>query len=179
MTIIPTVVSVIPAIMAVIAPFLAAIVTAFITIVPALVARFVTGVLFAVTRSVFVVIPAVLDEIDTLAAGAVTVAIPAPVFRMAGRDAQVNRRAFHDNTLDNTWLGVDQRRFRIAAQVKTAVKPGLANTDRYADIAGLCRGGYCGSSDCQGCENTFHGCFLFCKTFLINAPRFGPLTLEV
>ena len=49
--------------------------------------------LFLVARHVLAVVPVVLHKIDTLAAGIVLMTVPAPVFGVAGRYAQIDRWA--------------------------------------------------------------------------------------
>ena len=48
-----------------------------------------------VTWYIYVVVPMVLHKEHRLAAGVVFVAVFAPIFGVAGRDAQIDRRAIH------------------------------------------------------------------------------------
>ena len=48
-----------------------------------------------VTWYIYVVVPMVLHKEHWLAAGVVFVAVFAPIFGVAGRDAQIDRRAIH------------------------------------------------------------------------------------
>lgn len=82
-----------------------------------------------VNRSVFLLIPAVLNEIDAFAAGAVAMAVLAPVPGMTGRDVQVEWRAGDWYAMDHSWGRVEQRRWREAANVDAAIEARLANID--------------------------------------------------
>ena len=53
------------------------------------------AVAFVVLRDVFVVVPALLHEVDWLAAGIVLVAVLAPFLGVAGRNIQVNRCEYY------------------------------------------------------------------------------------
>lgn len=94
-----------------------------------------------VTWNIFVLVPAILHEVDPLAAGVVGAAVFAPVFRMAWRHMQVDRRTANANPFDKDRLPIDNLRGRIAADVETAIEAGLADADRYAHIGGECRDG--------------------------------------
>jgi len=75
-----------------------------------------------------------LHEIDRLATGIVTVAMLAPVLRMAGRHVQIDRLRGHTHRprLYHERLGVEEGRRRNVADVKAAIKTWLANADRHA-----------------------------------------------
>ena len=66
---------------------MAAIVTAIVTAIITMVFAAIPPVTFLVTRNVIAVIPFVLYEINAFAAGVVFVAMPAPMFGIAGRYA--------------------------------------------------------------------------------------------
>lgn len=107
-------------------------------IVPAIA---VTPTTLLIARRIFTFVPLVLNKIDTLATGAVFVAVLAPVLGMAGRDAQVDRRTTVRNRLDQDRLPIDDRGTRITADVDLAVEAGLADADRDAHISGVSRRG--------------------------------------
>ena len=100
----------------------------------------VTTTALLIARHVFAFVPAILNEIDALAAGAVFVAVMAPVLGMAGRDAQVDRWAMDRDALDQNRLAVDDRRAGVAADVDLAIETGLADADRDTDIGSVGRG---------------------------------------
>lgn len=91
-----------------------------------------------VARHVFMGIPVVLHEVNPLAAGTVSVAVLTPVFSMAGRNAQVDGRAVYMNTLDDGRLWMEEHWRRVTAHIDPAIKPGLADVYRYANIGGEC-----------------------------------------
>ncbi|MFD2271909.1 hypothetical protein ACFS07_14010 [Undibacterium arcticum] len=96
--------------------------------------------MLTVARNVDVVIPTILDEIDPLTAGIVSIAILAPVLGMARRHMQVERWACHSHRLDDDRLRVDQLWRRHIADVNAAIKkpgsPTLTETPTSAANAG-------------------------------------------
>jgi hypothetical protein len=94
-----------------------------------------------VLRHIDIFVPPVAHEIDRSAAGIIAVAVSAPVFRMTGRHAHVDR------LIDNAgWHGpdhdgsrVNELRLRIVSDVDAAIKAGLADTDGHTDIGSVCR----------------------------------------
>ena len=101
-------------------------------------------VLFTVAWCVDVVVPVVPHKIDFPTAGIVFATMLAPVFGMAWRDAQIDWALMHISrfTHNDNRLGVKQLRAGVGvADVDLAIKAGLADTDRDADISGERRGG--------------------------------------
>ena len=108
----------------------------------------VVTMMFLVTRSVFVLVPVVVHKVDPFAAGVVFAAMPAPMFGIAWRDAQVDRLTIHRHPLDYYWLMVENAWRRIAAaNVDLPIKTGLADADGHADIGRVCWK----DGDGQGC----------------------------
>ena len=139
----------VPAVMAtVVIPVLVASVVA--AVMPPSTAAFVVATLaiaFLMTRDVFTVVPVVLDEIDSLVAGIVFTTMLVPVFVVAWWHSQIERGALHVYRSHHYRLRVDQRRCGEAANIETAVKARLADTDRDADIPRECRGAKGGGDD--------------------------------
>jgi hypothetical protein len=103
---------------------------------------------------VVVVVPALLDEEDALAAGVVFAAVLAPVLGVSGRDAEVDRRTLdhHRRGLDDDRLGIDHRRWlRHRADVDPAVEPRVADRDGDAHVGGA---GRAGQEHCSGNQRT-------------------------
>src|SRR5689334_7165873 len=117
------------------------------------------GIRAAVVRNVDVVVPAVLYEINGLPARVVAIAELAPVLRMPGRNAQIDRLAHRTGrALDDDRLRIHDARRGRAADVDAAVEPRLADANRYSDV-----GGQCGCADAEGGEHadeTLHGYLL-------------------
>src|ERR1019366_849909 len=90
--------------------------------------------LFLVTRSILAVVPVVLHEEDPLAAGVVFAAVLAPMFGVARRYAQIDRRAVHRHPLDCHRLTIDHLWLRIVADIESAIEAGLADADRDSNI---------------------------------------------
>lgn len=113
---------------------------------------------FLVTRNILAVVPAVFHEKDPFAAGVVCVAVLAPVFCVAKRYVQIDRRTVHRHPFDDYRLAIYHMWLRIAANVDSSIKTGLANTDGNADIGRECRRGKADSS-CDNCccnQKSFH-----------------------
>lgn len=110
-------------------------------VVPVLVIVATSRMLFAVVRSVFIGVPAILDKIHLLAACVVSAAVLRPMLCVARWNAQINRLPFDiaHRPLDHHGLRVDDARLRQIANIDTAVKTRLTDIDRYADIARHCR----------------------------------------
>ena len=104
-------------------------------------------VALTVMRRVHIAVPAILYEVDRLAAGVVPAAMLAPVLRVTRGYAQVDRLAYHTHRhgLDDNRLRVDQLWPREVTDVDAAVKAGFADLDGYANVAAKCRAGY----DCR------------------------------
>jgi hypothetical protein len=95
-----------------------------------------------VLRHIDIPIPPVAYEIDGVTAGIVSVAVPAPVFRMTGRDAHVDRLSDDDRRRPNHDRSrVQDLRLWKASDVYAAIKARLADADGQAHIGGICRGG--------------------------------------
>lgn len=136
-----------------IAPVIVAIV---VPVVAATIAIMPVTMMLPVARGVFVGVPMVLHEVDPFAAGLVLAAVLAPVLGVAGRDAQVDGWAVHRYALDEGRLRIEEYRRRVAANVDPAIKPGLADADRYANIGGECRGTQGGAQQRQRNQYPFH-----------------------
>lgn len=110
------VVATMPVIFAVLAPVP---VTALVIIMPM---RFIMG-------DIYLVIPVIMDEIDRPVAGIIPGAVLAPVFRVSGRDMQIERLLddMDGSGPDYHGFGVDQGRPGGVADVNLAVKTGLAH----------------------------------------------------
>lgn len=106
------------------------VVVAVVTPVVVVVTLLAVHMPLTVNRSVFLLIPAVLHEIDAFPAGAVAMAVLAPVPGMAGRDVQIERRTGDRHTMDDSWLRVEQWRWRETANIDAAVEAGLTDIDR-------------------------------------------------
>jgi hypothetical protein len=107
-------------------------------LVVALAMTVVAAVLTLVSRHVFIVVPVIAHEIDRPAAGVVLRAVFAPVFLVARRHVQVERRGREElrHLLDHHRLGINNWRLRNAADVDLSEESGLADSDRHANIAG-------------------------------------------
>lgn len=153
-------------VVAVVAPIVAAVFTVIppvLTVFDAIVVSLLTAMFaivvamampFLVARGVLVPVPVVLDEIDAFAAGAVVVAMPAPVPGVAGRDAQVKRRATDRYALDHQRFGEKKGGRGEAADVEAAVETGLADVDRDLGGGGRAQGG---GSYGKSQKQSFHG----------------------
>lgn len=97
-------------------------------------------VTFLIARRVFPVVPVVPDKIDPFAASAVFTAMPVPMFGVAGWDAQIDRWAASWHRFNETRLGIDHGWWRETANIEAAIKTGLANVYRDANVGGKCRG---------------------------------------
>jgi hypothetical protein len=147
-------------IVAVIVPVTAMVVAVAITTMVAV------AVPFAVARGVFLLVPVVLDEVDAFAAGAVAMAMPAPVAGMAGRYAQVERRAADRRAMDHHRFGKEQGRRWETPNVEAAVKAWLADIDRNLGGSG---GAESGSGYGEGYQDVFHGINVLVGVCLNNA----------
>lgn len=87
-----------------------------------------------VARHIFTVVPVIFDEINRLTAGVVFVAMLAPMFGMAGRHPQINRRPTVRRTFDQDGLRINKCRPGETANVDLTIKTGLANADGNANI---------------------------------------------
>ena len=101
---------------------------------------------FLITRDILTIVPVVMDKKDPLAAGIIFAAIPAPMFGMPRRNVQVDRRTVSPHPpLNNYRLTVEQSGLRVIADIKLAIEPRLAYTERDANVGSECRGGDGGS----------------------------------
>jgi len=121
------------------------------------------AMMFPVMRSVFAVVPAVLHKENSLSAGVVVAAMPAPMSGVARRHVQVDRRAVRGYLLDYDRPAVDDLRLRIFADVEPTIEAGLPDAERHANVGGECRRGGGGSRDGgrRGCDQ---------KSFHVEAP---------
>lgn len=147
-----TVVTLIATTTAIAVTFISIIAAAVVTVITSVIATVVATVIMSVTvlRRIDIVIPAILDEINSLAAGIIRTAVFRPVFCMSRRHAQINR-LFHipGLALNNHRLRINQLGLREAANINAAIKTRLANIDRYPYIRSNDRKG--GSKKC--CSN--------------------------
>ena len=92
-------------------------------------------------RYIDILVPPVAHEIDGVAAGIISVAVPAPVLRLAGRHAHVDRLCNnHGRGPDHDRSCVYDFRLRKASDVDATIKARLADTDGHSDIGSVCRG---------------------------------------
>lgn len=110
------------------------------------------AMLFLITWDVFMIVPVVPDKIDPLAAGVIFAAMFSPVFGMAWRYAQIDRRALVVTSFDYHRLAVDHLGWWIVANVELAIKAGLANVYGYTNVGSECRGGHGGSGGGSHCH---------------------------
>ena len=114
--------------------------------------------MLTIPRRVHVVVPAVPDEIDRLAAGVIGATMPGPVPRMPRRYAQIERRGRIGRRLvDDDRLRVDDLRWRVVADLDAAVVARLADIDGDVDIPCMCGNGgeRCGDRNCM--NKALHG----------------------
>jgi hypothetical protein len=133
--------------------------TVILTIIPTIVSAVILAITmpFLIIRNILVFVPVVVDKENPFAAGVVLAAMLAPMFGMARRNAQVNGRAVHRYpTLNDDRTTVDHPGLGEVADVDVAVKPGLADAHRNANVASERRGGKSGSSYCRDNQETFH-----------------------
>jgi hypothetical protein len=101
-----------------------------------------------VLRHIDILVPPVAHEVDGVAAGIISVAVPAPVFRMTGRHSHVDRPCNnHGRGPNHDRSRVYDFRLRKASYVDAAIKTGLADTDGHAHIGTLRR---------RGCNERYH-----------------------
>jgi hypothetical protein len=94
-----------------------------------------------IMRDVLAVIPVVIHEEDSLATGAVLVAVPAPVLCVAYGHVQIDRRSVANHPpLDDNRPLVDQSRSQSVTDVETTIEAGLVDAERETDIGGEDRG---------------------------------------
>lgn len=101
-------------------------------VVPVLVtsATLAITILFVVTWDILVVVPFVLNKEDPLATGVVFVAVLAPMFGVARRYAQIDRRTIRRySTLDYSRLTIDHLWMRKVADVQLAIEARLADAN--------------------------------------------------
>ena len=141
----------------------AIIVVVVVLLVPAMIIPvFVTAVitamtmLFLVTRSVLALVPVVMHKEDPLAAGVVFAAVLVPMFGMARRYAQIDRRAFHRHPLDCYRLTIDHLWRRKAADVESTIEAGVADGDRDSNVGSEHWGSNGDSGNCRCDQKTFH-----------------------
>ncbi len=94
-----------------------------------------------VTWYIHVVVPIVLHKEHLLAAGVVFVAVFAPMFGMAGGDAQIDRRSIHWYPIDHTGLAIYDLWLRIPADLESTIKAWLPDADGNTHVSGKCRRG--------------------------------------
>src|ERR1017187_10078924 len=132
---------------------------AVVPTVPAMIIpAFVSAVtmLFLVTRNILMVVPVVLHKIDPLAAGVVFAAVLVPMFGVARRYAQIDRRTIHRTPLDYFRLTIEHLWLMIAADIESAIETWLADAERNSNVGSECRGGNGGSGYYCCDQETFH-----------------------
>jgi uncharacterized membrane protein YhdT len=95
--------------------------------------------LFLIAWNVLAVVPFILHKIDTFSAGVVFAAVLTPMLFITGRYPQIDRRAVHRNSLDDSRLSIDHLRLRIAADINPAIKAWFTNANRDANVCCECR----------------------------------------
>jgi len=112
---------------------------------------------FLIIRNILAFVPVVMDKEDPLAAGVVLATVLVPMFGMARRNAQINRRTVHRYpTLNDDRTTIDHPGLRKVAYVNVTIETGLADADRNANVASEYRGGNRGSGYRYGNQKTFH-----------------------
>lgn len=101
-----------------------------------------------VVWNVHLVVPAVLNKIDTFTAGIVLTAMFAPVPCVAWRHVQVDRISWR-HPHNQTRLAIEQTRPRSIANIDASVKIRLADADGDINIGSKCRGSYSGQCCCD------------------------------
>src|SRR5574343_106177 len=168
---------VVPVVAPLVAALLAHLVATLLAVIaPLVVASVVVAmavVALPVNRRVFLLVPLVANEIHTFAAGVVAVAVLVPLLGVAGRHAQVERRAAVRHGLDHDRFRIEQRRRRVTADVDAAVKTGLADADRDADVGGMGGGTESGGANRERNEKAFHdeSPWLVCGRITSRAPE--------
>lgn len=94
--------------------------------------------------NVFAVVPVVSHKVDPLTASVVFAAMPAPMFGMARRYAQIDRRAGHRYPLDDYRLTINHSRLGIAADIQSTIETGFADAYRDPNISSEYRSSNCG-----------------------------------
>ncbi len=104
-----------------------------------------------ILRHVNIIIPSVFYEIDRSATRIIFAAVLAPVLLMTGGHMQVDRLINNANRCrsNHDWLCVDDLWLRIVSNVNATIKAGLTDTNRYANIGGVC---CCSNEDDQDSE---------------------------
>lgn len=82
--------------------------------------------------------PALLYEVDGLAARPVAAAMPAPVVLMVGRHVEIDRTLIHGNRSgrDHYRLRIHNCWLREVADVDSTIDTGLVDADRYSNVGG-------------------------------------------
>jgi len=84
------------------------------------------AMLLVVSGHVNGVVPAVLDEIDALAAGTVFMTMLVPVLDVVWLNMQVDRLLHHNYLLDNYGFSVDEPWWRVVTNVYLPIESGLS-----------------------------------------------------
>ena len=109
-----------------------------------------------ITRNILALIPGIMDKEDLLTAGVVFTAMLAPIFGMSRRYAQIDRGTPYPYPLNDSRLRVDHLWLRVTANVKSAIKTRLADTQRDTNIGSEDRRGEGSSDECSDHQKTFH-----------------------
>jgi hypothetical protein len=129
-------------------------------IIPVLVAVIIPTIMisFLITRNILAIVPVVVHKEDLLAAGVVFATVFTPMFGMARGDVQINRWAVSPQhpPLHDYGLTVDYAWRRVVANIKAAIEPGLAYTDRNVNVGSKYRDSDSNSGDSRGNQKTFH-----------------------
>lgn len=114
------------------------------------------GLMCLIMGYICFVVPFIAYEIDGAAASVIFEAVLTPVFLMTGRYMHVDRLINDTDRrgLNYDWMCVNDLRLRKVPDVDATVKARLADTDRHADIGGVCRHGT--KDDHDGEQYMFH-----------------------
>ena len=91
-------------------------------IILTLVMMVVSVMLFFITRNVFLVIPAVLYKIDSLAACVIFMAVFTPIFSETKGNTQIYRFVFYLYALNYSLLSIDYSWLWVAADIESTIK---------------------------------------------------------
>ena len=99
-----------------------------------------------VARCVFALIPIISNEIDLPPARVIFAAMLVPICGVSNGYSKIERRQdnIYRRRRDQYRLGKHQLRHHVAAEIDLAIKTGLPDIDRYADIHSKCTEGRSG-----------------------------------
>lgn len=126
----------------------AVVVTALVVVVTALVTAVIPAIAILIVRNVYLVVPAILNKIDTLAAGIIFTAMFTPVFCMAWRYVQIDWGSWR-YPHNQPRLSIEKPGLRGVANVDAPIKVWLPYADGNINIGSKCRGGGSGQRYCD------------------------------